>query len=138
MPPYPLSKFKHQQGGDTLPERPKKPCNYPGCSALVPGGERHCEAHRKQIHRTYDRNRRDPDLYKFYGSVVWQRLREYKKTRDPLCEECLNKGKVVPVEHVHHKIPAGRDPSKRLDIDNLISLCEMCHKRLHAFGKYKE
>ena len=38
-----------------LAQRPKRPCNFPGCAALVESGR--CEKHSKQIQRQYDKQR---------------------------------------------------------------------------------
>lgn len=36
-----------------------------------------------------------------------------------------------PASMVHHVIPITQRPDLALDIDNLRSLCDMCHNRLH-------
>lgn len=67
---------------------------------------------------------------KFYTSKEWRDLREYKLSLDPFCFDCKNNGYFVGAVHVHHKIDINEDPSKRLDIKNLISLCKKCHSRI--------
>ena len=62
-------------------------------------------------------------------------MRLSKLRRNPLCEECLTKGVYVAATHVHHKIEVKDDPSRKLDIDNLQSLCNSCHSSIHSYGR---
>jgi 5-methylcytosine-specific restriction endonuclease McrA len=68
-----------------------------------------------------------------YGND-WRKLSIHKRTIDPLCEHCLTKGMVKPATEVHHIIAIARAPHKRLDIDNLMSVCHACHEELEAGG----
>ncbi len=74
---------------------------------------------------------------KFYGTKVWRDLREQKLFEQPLCERCLNQGKVVSADCVHHRCRFGQMPTEELqwkvflDYDNLVSLCDKCHKDIH-------
>ena len=74
----------------------------------------------------------------FYGSKAWQNLRQSKLQSQPLCECCLYHDKITPATQVHH-IDRFSNASnevemwqKFLDEDNLMSLCNSCHKRIHA------
>lgn len=74
----------------------------------------------------------------FYNSTAWRRKREKILRRDGhLCVECKRygrrdaKGLPVAAETVHHIIPLEIDPAKKLDNDNLQSLCMACHNRKH-------
>ncbi len=71
-----------------------------------------------------------------YGND-WRKLSEYKRTADPLCEECLKSDKVVEARHVHHIKPIKNHPHLRLHWDNLISVCIECHERLEAEQEQK-
>jgi thymidylate synthase (FAD) len=33
--------------------------------------------------------------------------------------------------HAHHAVPVWLDPSRARDLDNLVSVCEVCHRRIH-------
>ena len=68
----------------------------------------------------------------FYKTGAWLRCRELALTRDLyLCQVCLpNKGP-IHANTVHHVIHLKDDPSKALDLDNLISVCPSCHNTLH-------
>lgn len=39
--------------------------------------------------------------------------------------------------HVHHILPRSSHPELALDKDNLMVLCEECHKKIHSEDKYK-
>lgn len=74
---------------------------------------------------------------KIYSSARWRRLRAWKFACDPLCESCLQDGKTVPAEDIHHVVSfmSTDDPSQRIhlayDFDNLVSLCKKCHQSIH-------
>jgi len=54
----------------------------------------------------------------------------HKKGR--ICEICGNE---VAIE-VHHIIPRSKCPNLSLDIENLMILCNKCHKKIHMEDKY--
>lgn len=84
-----------------------------------------------------DRRLNAENRIKVYNSTRWRRLRELKLTNDPLCEKCLEEGRVTPAEDVHHKISfmSVIDPVQRkflaYDYENLQSLCKVCHQKIH-------
>lgn len=60
----------------------------------------------------------------------WAKLREWRLTRNPVCEHCEAAGKVsYEGLIVDHKIPVHVRPDLRLDIDNTQTLCRSCHAR---------
>ena len=74
---------------------------------------------------------------RFYKSKQWQNTRNaYVRYIGGLCEECYKKGKIVPVEEVHHIIPLTaeniNDPNITVNWDNLIGLCRECHRQMHS------
>ena len=77
---------------------------------------------------------------KFYNSVKWQKLRVLYLREHPLCEKCLNEGKVNPAEQVHHKRSPFNYKEKiinwelGLDPDNLESICSYHHGIEHTAG----
>ena len=112
---------------------PSYPCRWPSCYAYIPQ-RGYCAEHadkapmdRRQQHRLYDQNRRDPEAKKFYDSAAWKRTREIKLTNQPTCEIC---GRFA--EMCHHLNPVMADEAGRLDPANLKSLCMACHSRLEA------
>ena len=83
---------------------------------------------------------------KFRKSIVWQNKAEHIKKRDNyLCQCCIRQIYDIGKKYnyidlqVHHAIPIMIDYDKRLDDDNLITLC-LYHHKLAEIGKitYKQ
>lgn len=72
----------------------------------------------------------DPKVREFRNSAEWHRKTEEIRTRDKqLCQICLTKHIFnYKALSVHHIVPLTEDWTKRLDNDNLITLCDACHK----------
>lgn len=62
-------------------------------------------------------------------SRLWRRTREEHLKLNPECAVCGRKKNVVP----HHVIPVHVDPSRELDPENLITLCEGPTFNCHLF-----
>ncbi len=62
----------------------------------------------------------------------WMKLSKLYRAENPFCEVCLEKGKFIGVEEVHHKIKIKDDPSQRLYWLNLMSVCRTCHKEIEG------
>lgn len=119
--------FSCKEEGVGMPRKAKHPCHHPACPNLTEG--RFCEVHQREENKRYEKYDRDPETRKRYGRA-WKRIRDsYVKTH-PLCELCFEKGVLVEVEEVHHKIPLSEGGTHSRD--NLISLCKSCHARIHA------
>lgn len=76
--------------------------------------------------------------YRFYHSSEWESARLAALQRDSyLCQHCLAAGVVTPAVMVHHiaeLTPANiNDPAYTTNPDNLISLCDRCHKKVHGW-----
>ena len=117
-----------------MPWKPLRPCRHPGCPNL--SEQAYCEIHRQKVkadvNRNYDRSKRDREMYNFYHSAAWIKLRSIKIKKNPLCEECYKHGHLKKASIVDHILPAREYPSNRLDIDNLQSLCAACHNKKHG------
>lgn len=100
-------------------------CKYCG---VVERGHR-CE------HRPKRKNIKNRESDRFRSSAVWKKKAEECKQRDRyLCRVCvaglyntLNQINYKNLES-HHIIPIAEDYNKRLDNDNIITLCQMHHK----------
>ena len=73
---------------------------------------------------------------KFYNSKEWKKCREaYKESKNGLCERCLDNGKYVVGDEVHHKVYLTPDNINNADItlnwDRLELLCATCHSKEH-------
>ena len=98
------------------------------CGGMHPFGVR-CP-NRGSNKKNYDR-----DEEKFRGSAAWKKKRELIRQRDGyMCRWCREKGYrnrdsfVLDRLSVHHIVPLAENFEKRLDDDNLITLCERCHE----------
>ena len=107
-----------------MPRKPKRPCRYPGCPNLSDGV--YCEKHRglyarESVHR------------RGYGHE-WRTARERFLRRNPLCVECLERGKIVPATVVDHIVPHRGDQRLFWDEQNWQPLCKACHDRKTGSG----
>ena len=109
-----------------MAKRPLRPCAHRGCPNLVTSG--YCDKHKKENNKRKDKGRVPSDA-RGYGSK-WRKVRNIKIKRDPLCEICSTLTNPVPATMVHHIIPLSRG-GKRLDLENLQSLCRACHFKIH-------
>ena len=77
------------------------------------------------------------DKARIYNSKEWKLVRLAKIERNPLCEVCESKGKIVPAQAVHHIIPieTATDYDHMRDLafrySNLMSVCYICHSDIH-------
>ena len=92
--------------------------------------ENHICPHRKSRQKSGDRQ---SDMFR--NTIGWQRKREEIKTRDKyLCQICIrNRYNTLNLLNfktiqVHHITSIQEDYNRRLDNDNLISLCAYHHK----------
>jgi len=110
-----------------MPQKPKRPCSYPGCPMLTV--ERFCDKHAKIDAKHYELYQRDPKTRKRYGSN-WIKIRATFIRTNPLCAKCQQDGRLTPAQEVHHIIPL-RDGGTH-DVNNLMSLCSSCHSTITA------
>lgn len=107
--------------------KPLRPCRYPGCFALVPGG--YCDRHRP---KAGDRSEEAKSWRWMYGTPTWKHLRSEQLLREPWCRECARRGirrRATDVDHIRdHK----GDWTVFSDEANLQSLCHSCHSRKTA------
>jgi 5-methylcytosine-specific restriction protein A len=91
---------------------------------------------RKDRDADYRRRRMaDPALAeaeRIRSSPRWRALRRLKLARDPLCEDCRERGRTEPASQVHHVEPLVRRPDLAFEMGNLRSLCTTCHARREA------
>jgi len=73
----------------------------------------------------------------FYHSGPWLEAREERLRRDHyICCDCMEEYQITgekprTATMVHHVIPRSERPDLELDIENLRSLCYICHNRKH-------
>ena len=87
---------------------------------------------KKQITTSNVNKERTKQRQSFYNKSEWRKIRKAKLMAQPLCELC---GAVA--EHIHHIISFVNedDAMKQMELllnwENLQSLCQECHNRLH-------
>lgn len=122
-----------------MAQKAKKPCAYPGCRNLIRDG-RFCIKHqnenqkqRRERDQYYDEHVRNQKAKTFYKSRAWQAARRRALIRDNyLCQDCLKECRITQADTVHHRVEISKDWSRRLDINNLVSLCASCHNARHG------
>ena len=62
----------------------------------------------------------------FYSSSAWLKLRNYKRSINPICEHCIKVNLITPFHVIDHIKPISED-GEALDLSNLQSLCKQCH-----------
>ena len=92
--------------------------------------------------RMTNREQREAFAKTFYKSISWKRCRKaYLDSVGWLCERCAKEGKIVPADHVHHKVrltPENiNDPTVSLNHDNLEALCIDCHTQEHKPRRWR-
>jgi 5-methylcytosine-specific restriction endonuclease McrA len=106
-------------------QRLKRICSYPGCHRAVRA--RYCDDHASESQRPRD-VRRATNTQRGYDAAWRKKRAEYIKAH-PLCEDCLEIGKVngrnIEVDHI---IPIEVRPDLRLEDSNLRSRCRRHHK----------
>ncbi|MBS6503890.1 MAG: HNH endonuclease [Clostridium sp.] len=112
-------------------------CKHRGCYKLTRNECAYCDEHIEEFEKKEKERRKNFNSYynkenkynKFYWTQKWKKLREYILARDNyLCQDCLDNKVVTEATEVHHIEKLRRAWEKRYDPDNLISLCEKCHK----------
>lgn len=87
--------------------------------------------------RIYVKNGNNSEIANIYNSKQWKDLRNLYLLEHPLCEKCLELGKVSATEEIHHirKISSGRSEEEMKEIaydyGNLMALCKECHHKIH-------
>lgn len=71
----------------------------------------------------------------FYDSSPWRQLRRIKLKRDPFCEYCQAKGKIIHGKVIDHYLPRALWPELSLHPPNLRTCCDTCHQRKRNIEK---
>jgi 5-methylcytosine-specific restriction enzyme A len=122
--------------------KPLRPCSKMGCHNLT--RDKYCDTHKveqdkqkQESNQHYNRYSRDKKLTDFYWSAAWRKLRAFAYARDNgLCVRCRQEKRLRKGDVVDHIVPVKEDWSKRLDADNLQTLCHACHNK--KTGKEKQ
>ena len=121
-----LRKFmKTRNKGDFMPLKRLRECKIYSCRELTRVS--YCLTHadgKQQEAKYYNKHVRDKQSTSFYKSREWKQTRQLVLMRDNhLCQSCLKQDRVVPAVMVHHIVELKQDWNKRLDLNNLESIC---------------
>ena len=107
-----------------MPNKALKTCAQPGCPTLVSRG--FCAKHEQDRFKTA--NDRRPEWAYLYSSARWQKIRRMQLFNEPMCAECLKRGRFTPATECDHIHPHRGDPD-RFYRGPFQSLCKPCHSR---------
>lgn len=97
------------------------------CGVVVKGQCGYCY----NVRQTKTDDYRGTKAERGYGSD-WDKFSRRYRLLHPLCECCLLDGRTTPAVDVHHIVKISVRPDLRMDEDNVMSVCRMCHKRLDS------
>lgn len=94
----------------------------------------------KRRYKEYNNVSRNKDTQSFYNNKAWKCLaKDIKQTYNGLCMCCLGMStdsmtanNIKPARIVHHIIPLSDNKDLGLRYDNLIPVCDRCHKVIHT------
>ena len=119
--------------GNKIPYRTKY-CNECKAKEKVYRTLKHKVKYRKYNSDRYIRDKENESYRLFYTTQVWKNKRAEILRRDNHeCQMCKALCRYKPATDVHHILNLRDNYVKRLDNDNLISLCHDCHYNIvHA------
>lgn len=107
---------------------PQRKCFHPSCRIFIPFTQSYCGKHEPSKEYNRSRRKNDSEYVKFYKSAAWKNLRRVQMLKDDyLCQSCLSNGIYTPGDMVDHVVPTKEEWSRRLDENNLQTLCWPCH-----------
>jgi 5-methylcytosine-specific restriction endonuclease McrA len=137
-----------------VPTTAKRPCRYPGCSALTAERNGLCaqhQGHARASAREYDATTRKDDPALAFAATVrssarWRCVRTLHKAQEPLCRDPFG-------THAKAGLPAYNEQSHHItslaaiyalgpahyelayDLANLAGLCTACHARVERMER---
>lgn len=69
-----------------------------------------------------------------YNTAQWKKLRLIKLQADPLCESCVDAGRMAIANTVDHVTPISAGGHPFPSLDQLTSMCPSCHSAKTARG----
>jgi len=103
-----------------------KYCDFNGCGNKINKG-RYCEEHTRSSPVKKSNNIYHNTNKQFYNSQAWKNIRSVVYQRERGC--CQSCGRFVfgKQAQVHHIVPIKKNPTLRLEPNNLRLLCPVCH-----------
>jgi 5-methylcytosine-specific restriction protein A len=102
----------------------KKICGHPGCTRLIDKGKTYCKEHTREPAREEPFKKAVRANASLYNTVRWRNLRTRKIKENPYCVKC---GIDKHLE-VHHIIPPRGNEELFFDEENIIVVCQSCHR----------
>ena len=112
-----------------MPNKPRRPCRYPGCPEFCDPGRVFCK-----YHREWSDDRQRGNAAERGYDARWKKARDLFLKEHPLCAFCRAEGKIVPATVVDHIIPHRGDHRLFWDQTNWESLCKECHDKKTGAG----
>ena len=112
-----------------MPQKPKRPCRYPGCPGLCEQGQVFCKDH---MEWSGDRLRGGADARGY--NAKWKAARLRYLRQHPLCVKCQREGRLTPATVVDHIVPHRGDEKLFWDEGNWQALCKACHDKKTGGG----
>lgn len=85
---------------------------------------------------------RRKERQEIYQSKMWKEVRKAYYEAHPLCERCLQEGRITPAHDIHHKLSCFKRGlteeekyRRAFDPNNLMALCVECHIKEHRKGE---
>lgn len=111
---------------------PQRKCFHPSCRNFILFTQTYCEKHEPNKEYNEARRKYDGEHIGFYKSKAWKNTRKVALMRDNhLCVVCERNGIYKTAQLVHHLKEVRTDWDKRLNLENLESVCESCHQKIH-------
>jgi 5-methylcytosine-specific restriction endonuclease McrA len=107
----------------------RKICNYPGCTALIAVTERYCEEHKRENSKPFQNAVRTNAA--LYNTARWKKLRSKIVREHPHCSRCGISKNESRLE-VHHLVEPRGNEELFFDENNLVPVCDSCHRNLTA------
>jgi 5-methylcytosine-specific restriction enzyme A len=107
-----------------------KYCDFNGCTTKIKRGS-YCDEH-KRSKQSFRNKQKKKYIYhhdnkQFYNSKPWKYVRSEVYQRElGYCQRC-KKFVFGRQAHVHHIIEIKKDPTLKLEPNNLMLLCPQCH-----------
>jgi len=122
-----------------MPSMPLHQCSASGCSGLT--RKRFCQKHAeldKKKSRQYDRERDQTEERKWYHSTRWRKASKAFLDENPLCAECLRKGRDTAAYLIDHIKPHNGDYNLFWNQENWQELCNACHEEKHRDDRWRK
>jgi 5-methylcytosine-specific restriction protein A len=106
-------------------------CKAPGCGALMdkPG---YCDTHRRPAVNHKAPPFENAQRSNYYGSYRWKSLSRRMVRENPRCELCGVSKADGAILEAHHRDPPRGDEDMFFDENNLMVLCQPCHRVITA------